>query len=477
MPKRDKFWIYACLIALIGLLMLMNVATAHAFDNIPDTFDGLQGSCTQNDSNYNWCGIVFTPDTEETFTTITVPLNGDAGSPDVDDAMAAVLVRATIYTASGSYFGATIAQSEYIEASTITKWSSFPLTEYSMVDFEFPDTVVLDSGTTYYIQFQWSYNTVGSGTYYNMLKSSTSTLPTFWNGDNGFFNTNFRDATAGYGGVFSTGDAPPPEPVFGDLTILYPTYATTTASTTIPVVIGYTIGDDLSEYSLDGSLPVRIGIELSYDDLYNAAGYTYLPVDWDISSTTGAHGYTVDLTLPNPSDYSLVAKLILDYGFIPPFEGCTPNPPFVSCTGSQSLATYQWDEATFSAVNGAIDLIGFQPGGAFGGGSALATTTCNIANISGCFQNAITFLFFPSPDALATFSFLWENIRNKPPFGYVSQTVGALTNLSEGETAAFTFGELPFVDEIFTPLKNGLEGLLWISLIVGFLYRLRELDI
>jgi len=278
------------------------------------------------------------------------------------------------------------------------------------------------------------------------------------------------------GTVITPTDPPDPELEAGDITILYPTYATTTTSTTFDVEIGYYIADDLEAYSLNGELPERIGIELSYDNLYDSASYVYLPVDYTIDDTPGAHVVSYEVTIEPPSDYSIVAKLILDYGYVAPYEGCSPSPPFVTCEGYQDTAVYKYDEVSFSNVNGAYSLIGFNPGD-LEGRNGLATTTCTVLNLTGCFQNAIAFLFFPDPQSLQVFSFLWQNIKTKPPFGYVTQTITALTQISAAGPAAFTFGSLPFQEEIFDPLKSGLEAMLWLSLIVGFLYRLRELDI
>lgn len=434
---------YACLIALIGLFMLMDVARAHAAT-------GINVSDAVGPGGYGPNYLTIDP--------VIWNSHQVMGSPPAYNGN--IITSCALIDAGYRDF----------EGTSVLRNGSYPGTGSVQINFG-PNSGGWDSG---------NYNTgidassLPDGDYVAIWNIQTYPSP-FTCAGVSITHEAYANFTVS-GGV--PGPPTPPPPIGGDITILYPTNATTTASTTFPVVIGYTIADDLEDYSLDGSLPVRIGIELSYDDLYAPGGYTYLPVMWDIASSTGAHGTTTDITLPIESDYSLQAKLILDYGFIPSLEGCTPNPPFVTCAGSQSLAVYQWDEITFSAVNGAMGVIGFQPGGGpFGGGAGLATTTCNIANISGCFQNAIAFLFFPSPDALSTFSFLWENVKNKPPFGYVSQTISALNTISISGTASFEFGELPFMDEIFTPLKNGLEGLLWLSLIVGFLYRLRELDI
>lgn len=443
---------YACLIALIGIGMLMNVYVARA------------------DEGYQFCDYV-TP--YDSFTSADTSASCRGGNIDSERLLYGVEMYMVTYYGAGDDGYLYV----YDENNPPTTWDeSDPALFYKsdgpvsvgdgtgvprFFTTYFPDAVTIPSGANPVVAFRSDTGTTPGGGFYWLRGGQ-----------------NITGGTDNYYRIFLWEPEPPPTPEYeaGSLEILYPTYATTTASTTVPISISYHIGTDLGQFSIDGSLPERIGIEISYDDNYDSAGYIYLETDYDIDQSPGTHSYDLTYTFPNQRTYSLQAKLILDYGYTPPYSGCVPSPPFVTCEGYQNTAVYAWDEALFSAMNGIINQIGFTPGD-YDGRNALATTTCNIANISGCFQNAIAFLFFPNPDSLKVFSFLWENLKMKPPFGYVTQTLAALNNLSISDEASFSFGELPFMDSIFTPLKNGLEGMLWLSLIVGFLYRLRDLDI
>lgn len=268
---------------------------------------------------------------------------------------------------------------------------------------------------------------------------------------------------------------PPSNTTF--INVLNPTQGTTTPSTTFDIDLEYNIGTDLSNFSLDGSIPDRIGIELV---LQNTGGgfQTSLGIDWNIASSTGYHTYATS-TSAAQADYTLIARLIGDYGFIPPPEDCSPLPPFVTCEGSgdQSILATALPAPTFSVANGTFPYLGFDSASS-SSRNGLATTTCNVLQLGGCFQNALAFLFYPSPGILDQFRFLWSLIQNKPPFGYVSQTITGLRSLNASSTPAFSFGNIPLVDTIFTPFRTGLAALLWVGFFIAWYRgRLRHLDI
>lgn len=278
------------------------------------------------------------------------------------------------------------------------------------------------------------------------------------------------------GNVTYVGTSPTP-PNTTSITVINPTQGTTTPTTTFNIDLDYTIGSDLSTFSLDGSLPQQIGINLVLQNAANGQS-TNLGTDFNISTTTGNFSYSTSTTAAQ-SDYTLIATLVGDYGFTPTPSGCEPIPPFVTCGGSQNVTTLvtALPAPTFSVANGAFPLLGFQVGSTTSR-NGLATTTCDVIHVGGCFQNALTFLFFPSPDVLNQFSFLWSLIQNKPPFGYVSQTIVGLRGINASSTPAFSFGNIPLVSAIFTPFRTGLAGILWIGFFIAWYRgRLRHLDI
>jgi hypothetical protein len=109
--------------------------------------------------------------------------------------------------------------------------------------------------------------------------------------------------------------------------------------------------------------------------------------------------------------------------------------------------------------------------------TAIAPAPCSILDVSGCFQNALVFLFYPSTASLDQYSTLWTTIKNKPPFGYVVAVQTAVGTLSASSTATFNLGTVPFMTAIFDPFRTAVAVLMWLVFIVAFYHRLSTLDI
>jgi len=108
----------------------------------------------------------------------------------------------------------------------------------------------------------------------------------------------------------------------------------------------------------------------------------------------------------------------------------------------------------------------------------LSQIDCDLFDVGCQFQKAIMFLFYPSEGILDRFSNLWQTISTKVPFGYVTVTIASLRDFNQTGTPAFNLGNLPFQNEIFTPLRNGIGALLWLVYSVYFYRnRLVKLDI
>lgn len=103
---------------------------------------------------------------------------------------------------------------------------------------------------------------------------------------------------------------------------------------------------------------------------------------------------------------------------------------------------------------------------------------CSTFDVGCQFQKALMFLFYPSQAVLDRFSSLWQNISTKKPFGYVTMTIDALTNLDTESAHAFDIGEVPFQTAIFDPFKIALGSILWAVYAIYFYQRrLKHLDI
>jgi len=108
----------------------------------------------------------------------------------------------------------------------------------------------------------------------------------------------------------------------------------------------------------------------------------------------------------------------------------------------------------------------------------LTQIDCDTFDVGCQFQKALTFLFVPSNAVLDRYAGLWQQIRNKVPFGYVSAVIDQLGALDDSATPAFTFGDIPFVNSLFTPLKDTLGVILFgIYAIYFYRHRLTQLDI
>lgn len=108
----------------------------------------------------------------------------------------------------------------------------------------------------------------------------------------------------------------------------------------------------------------------------------------------------------------------------------------------------------------------------------LATSTCSISNLSGCFQNAIAFLFFPSSTSLNRFINLKDEIQNKPPFGYATAYISVLDDLNSSASSSFMLSiEDNISNNIFSPLREGLVKIIWFCFAVWVFNRLRHLDL
>lgn len=107
-----------------------------------------------------------------------------------------------------------------------------------------------------------------------------------------------------------------------------------------------------------------------------------------------------------------------------------------------------------------------------------AYTTCSITDIAGCFQNAIVFLFYPSQSSLNDFSGLYDAIKNKPPFGYISAVQTSLQGINDTQTSVFTLETMPILNTyIFTPIRTAIIWVMWLAFIFMFYHRLKNIHL
>jgi hypothetical protein len=114
------------------------------------------------------------------------------------------------------------------------------------------------------------------------------------------------------------------------------------------------------------------------------------------------------------------------------------------------------------------------------------TGTGNVTDIDICDQynvllggicSIFSFLFLPDDDVFDDFSGLWDVIKNKPPFGYIQAIIDEITSIDTDATPAFSFGSIPFMDVIFTPLRSLMVWALWLIYAVYFYHRVTRMKI
>lgn len=94
----------------------------------------------------------------------------------------------------------------------------------------------------------------------------------------------------------------------------------------------------------------------------------------------------------------------------------------------------------------------------------IATSTCSITNLTGCFQNALIYAFVPSQDSFTNLINLKNQVITKAPFGYFALVKDAMNTLSASATPSFTLAtSSAIVQNIFNPLKTGISAVLWIA--------------
>lgn len=112
---------------------------------------------------------------------------------------------------------------------------------------------------------------------------------------------------------------------------------------------------------------------------------------------------------------------------------------------------------------------------------ALATSTCSVLNISGCFQNALVWAFIPSEDSMNALKNTGGSLATVKPFGYFVQmraalspstTTAALVDLTQYAGSGTAWGIL-----FFEPLKTILAIIFWVANLVMLYFYWRKKEV
>lgn len=234
---------------------------------------------------------------------------------------------------------------------------------------------------------------------------------------------------------------------------LTPADGTTAGSTSVSISVGYYVNSAANPNGYD-----TVGYSLyNIDTGYTQAAYATSTIT---TNTLGA--FTQTLTLRSGGAYQLQAFLLNSTNGNETFSGA-------SATGANNLGVSQ-----FAVVSNPLPgMIGTST---LAGTYSLATSTCSIANISGCFQNAIVWALYPSQSSLTAVAQGGAAIKNKPPFGYLFVNIAAIQALNASGTPPVALAaSAPITTYIFHPIDVGLGSLMFFFFGVWFFLRVRNI--
>jgi len=103
---------------------------------------------------------------------------------------------------------------------------------------------------------------------------------------------------------------------------------------------------------------------------------------------------------------------------------------------------------------------------------------CDLVHLSGCLKNAAIWLFYPTQDALDSWTTLKTTLETKAPIGYFYSVKNAVGGLSATSTPSFSL-TIPahLKTYFFDPFDTGIAGILWFFFIFHFYKRLKTIQI
>jgi hypothetical protein len=298
----------------------------------------------------------------------------------------------------------------------------------------------------------------------NPSDSSTKNTPTdFWIqvNDCNYTGCNNYD----YIGLRWTGSGltPPPATVT-QITSISPQDGSTTASTAVNVTIGY----DLT--AADAAAGIDELAVLINNFITGAPGSPILvPV-----VAGSAQTYSTTTTLVSGQAYTIAAVLQsdqLDASGIPVSNQFYGSVSACNATAGAAQCLFAVSSNPLGAALGVnslnpVDLFGY------------ATSTCDALHLSGCIQNTLLFLFYPSPNALAQYNNAGNQIAHRAPMGDFLAIKSDVSNFSATGTASFTLAtDYPITQYIFNPLVTALAGIIFALFGFWMFERLRHIQI
>ena len=109
---------------------------------------------------------------------------------------------------------------------------------------------------------------------------------------------------------------------------------------------------------------------------------------------------------------------------------------------------------------------------------SLATSTCNLTSVAGCFQNALVWAFFPSQSMLTLISSAGNQVKYKPPFGYFFVNLDEIRALNASGTPPTALATMaPLTTYFFHPVDVALASIVGFFTLVGLFHRARHIEV
>lgn len=103
---------------------------------------------------------------------------------------------------------------------------------------------------------------------------------------------------------------------------------------------------------------------------------------------------------------------------------------------------------------------------------------CSITSMMGCIKNALIWTFYPTQDALDSWTSLKTTLETKAPIGYFYSVKNAVGGLSATSTPSFSLTIPSHLKQyFFDPFDTGIAGILWFFFIFHFYKRLKNIQI
>lgn len=224
------------------------------------------------------------------------------------------------------------------------------------------------------------------------------------------------------------------------------------------------------------SVDIYYGIDISYTA--SSTGLSYFEQIDSFIAAEGQNGGSVTISkdrLLAPDTYTATSTL-----YSIDLNDCTPDyESGIFCNFFNEFAS-----TTLATANITFSTEGFAS--YFDPYNSTSTVTnlnasCDSANNS-VFNNSLCklfiTLFIPDEDSLSQFNGITDLISEKPPIGYLSMSIDALTNFSSTslQTAAFTFNSNIQNFSPISSMRSGFAWLIWFLFAWWVFHRIRLFD-